>query len=146
MKRLLAIVVLLFGWAAHGAAAAVESVGHITSDDAVAIRAVVQSQLNALADDDANAAFELTTPTKRTLFSSAEEFLRMVKEQYTPIYRPQLALFSSPQVVDGNAVQVVRVTDDERHVWIAIFWMERGDDTNWKIDGCQLFRTSSISI
>jgi hypothetical protein len=146
MKRLFAIVILLSGLLARDAVTAAEPVTRITSADAAAIHAVVQSQLEALADDDATAAFELATPTKRTLFGSAENFLRMLKEQYSPIYRPQLALFSAPQLVDGNAIQVVRVTDDQRHVWIAIFWMERGEDTGWKIDGCQLFRTSTISI
>jgi hypothetical protein len=146
MKRLFGMVVLLFGLLAQGMAFAAQPVGDITSADAAAIHAAVQSQLDALAENDANGAFELTTPTKRTLFGSAENFLRMIKEQYTPIYRPQVALFSSPEVLDGNTIQVVRVTDDERHVWIAIFWMERDDDTSWKIDGCQLFRTQTISI
>jgi hypothetical protein len=146
MKRLLGMVILLFELAASSIAFPAEPVRSITSEDAEAIHAVVQSQLDAFADNDANGAFELTTPTKRTLFGSAENFLRMIKEQYTPIYRPQVALFSRPQVMEGNAVQVVRVTDEERHVWIAMFWMERDDDASWKIDGCQLLQTSSISI
>jgi hypothetical protein len=147
MKRWLGIAILLIGLGAPwGTFGAEQPISDITTADAIAIRAVVQSQLEALAEDDATSAFELTTPTKRMQIGSADNFLRMIKEQYTPIYRPQLALFSKPQVIDGNAIQIVRLTDDNRHVWVAIFWMQQGEDSNWKIDGCQLLETTSLSI
>jgi hypothetical protein len=146
MKRLFAIATLLIGLGAPWGTLGAEPIADITPADAIAIRAVVQSQLEALAEDDATSAFELTTPTKRMQIGSADNFLRMIKEQYTPIYRPRLALFSKPQVIDGNAIQVVRLTDDDRHVWVAIFWMQQEEDSNWKIDGCQLLETSSLSI
>jgi hypothetical protein len=145
MKRLFAIAALMIGFAPRVTTSA-EPVSEITAADATAIRAVVQSQLEALAEDDAASAFELTTPTKRMQIGTADDFLRMIKEQYTPIYRPQLALFSHPQLVDGSAIEVVRLTGDDRHVWVAIFWMQRGDDSSWKIDGCQLLETTSLSI
>ncbi|MEN3291871.1 MAG: hypothetical protein V7642_1124 [Burkholderiales bacterium] len=146
MKRLFAIATLFIGLAAPLRAFGAEPIGEITVEDAAAIRAVVQTQIEALAEDDATGAFELTTPTKRMQIGSADNFLRMIKEQYTPIYRPQLALFSKPQVIDGNAIQVVRLTSDDRHVWVAIFWMQQGEDSYWKIDGCQLLETTSLSI
>ncbi|MEN3290937.1 MAG: hypothetical protein V7642_190 [Burkholderiales bacterium] len=146
MKRVFAIATLLIGLAAPWRSFGAEPISEITVEDAVAIRAVVQSQIEALAADDATSAFELTTPTKRMQIGSADNFLRMIKEQYTPIYRPQLALFSRPQVIDGNAIQVVRLTDDDRHVWVAIFWMQQEEDRDWKIDGCQLLETTSLSI
>jgi hypothetical protein len=146
MKRLYAIAILLIGLGAPLGTLAAEPVGELTPADATAIRTVVQSQLEALAQDDAASAFELTTPNKRMQIGSADDFLRMIKEQYTPIYRPQLALFSNPQVIDGSAIQVVRLTSDDRHVWVAIFWMQQGEDSHWKIDGCQLLETASLSI
>jgi hypothetical protein len=146
MKRLIAIATLLIGLGAPWGILGAEPIGDITTADAIAIHAVVQSQLEALAQDDATSAFELTTPTKRMQIGTADNFLRMIKEQYTPIYRPQLALFSKPQLIDGNAIQVVRLTGDDRHVWVAIFWMQQGEDSNWKIDGCQLLETTSLSI
>lgn len=147
MKRWFAMASLLIGLGASSATLAAEPIGAITTADAIAIRATVESQLDALAEDDATSAFELTSPTKRMQIGSADDFLRMVKEQYTPIYRPQMAIFSAPQVIDGNAIQMVRLTDEERHVWVAIFWMlQQDDDNSWKIDGCQLLETSSISI
>ena len=145
MKRLLAMAGLLLGlglpwWA--GAAA----IDDITPANAIAIHEAVQSQLDALANDDASGAFALATREKRLLIGSPDNFLRLIKEQYNPIYRYQRVLFSTPQLVDGNAIQVVHVTDGESHVWLAIFWMQQEQGKGWKIDGCQLLQTTSVSI
>jgi hypothetical protein len=109
MKRLLVMVGLLVGlglpqWS--GAA----TIDDIRSADTVAIHEAVQSQLGALANDHASGAFEFATREKRLLIGSPDNFLRLVKEQYNPIYRYQRVLFSAPQLVRGNTVQVVCVT------------------------------------
>lgn len=145
MKRLLGIVVLLTGLGTLWGVQADEPEGLLTTADAVAIHKVVQSQLDALANDDAAGAFELTSPAKRTQIGSADNFLRMIKEEYPPIYRPQRAIFSTPQVVHGHPIQIVRLTDGYSHVWVAIFWMKLEEDNSWKIDGCQLLETTSVS-
>ncbi len=145
MKRFLAMAGLLVGllvpcW---GSAAAVEG---ITAADAIAIHEAVQSQLDALSKDDAASAFEQATPEKRMLIGSPDNFLRLMKERYNPIYRHQRVIFSHPEVINGDAIQVVRVTDSESRVWLAIFWMQQEEDSSWKIDGCQLLETTSVSI
>jgi hypothetical protein len=99
-----------------------------------------------LANDHASGAFEFATREKRLLIGSPDNFLRLVKEQYNPIYRYQRVLFSAPQLVRGNTVQVVCVTDSESHVWLAIFQMQQEQGKSWKIDGCQLLQTTSISV
>jgi hypothetical protein len=38
------------------------------------------------------------------------------------------------------------LTDRENIVWIAIYEMEQEADGSWKIDGCSLFETTSVSI
>lgn len=145
MKRLLAMAWLLAGLGTPclSSAAAVEE---IPVADAVAIHEAVQSQLDALSNDDAAGAFELATPEKRLLIGSPDNFLRLIKEQYNPIYRYQRVLFSKPQIIDGDAIQMVHVTDGDSHVWLAIFWMQQEKDRSWKIDGCQLLQTTSVSV
>lgn len=145
MKRLLAAAALLAGLAGPWwtSAAAIDG---ITTADAIAIHEVVQSQLEAFSNDDAAGAFELATPEKRMLIGSPDNFLRLIKEEYNPIYRYQRVIFSTPQVVDGDAIQIVRVTDGNSRVWLAIFWMQQEEDSSWKIDGCHLLETTSISI
>lgn len=144
MKRLLAVASLLAGlslpcWSA-------ESIGNITTADAIAIQEAVQSQLDALANDDAAGAFELASSEKRLLIGSPDKFLRLIKEEYNPIYHYQRAIFSRPEVIEGDAIQVVRVTDTTSHVWVAIFSMQQEENSSWKIDGCQLLETTSVSI
>lgn len=123
-----------------------QAIDDITAADAMAIHEVVQSQLEALSNDDAAGAFELATPEKRMLLGSPDNFLRLIKEEYNPIYRYQRVIFSRPEVVDGDAAQMVRVTDGYSRVWVAIFWMLQDDNGNWRIDGCQLLETTSVSV
>ena len=146
MRRLLAVITTLL--IVFGAAAPVchaDSASEISADDAIEIHATVQSQLDALANDDAVSAFQLTTAAKRMQIGTPDNFLRMIKEDYGPIYRHLVVIFFEPQVIDGDAVQVVRVTGSDSHVWVAVFWMQQEEDSSWKIDGCQLIETTSVS-
>lgn len=145
MKRLLILAGLLVGLSSTWCTNAV-AVDAITTADAIAIRETVQSQLDAFSNDDAASAFELATSEKRMLIGSADNFLRLIKEQYNPIYRYQRVIFSQPEVVNGDAIQVVRVTDSDSRVWLAIFWMQQEEGSSWKIDGCQLLETTSVSV
>jgi hypothetical protein len=145
MKRLLATATLVVGLAGPWWTSA-SAIDDITTADAIAIHEVVQSQLEALSNDDAASAFELATPEKRMLIGSPDNFLRIIKEQYNPIYRFQRVIFSKPEVVDGDALQIVRVTDGYSRVWVAVFSMQQGEDNVWRIDGCQLLETTSVSI
>jgi len=145
MKRLLVTATLLAGLAGPWWTSAV-ALDAITTADAIAIHDAVQRQLDALANDDADRAFELATPEKRMLIGTPDRFLQMIKEQYNPIYRYERVIFSSPEVVEGNAIQIVRVTDNDSKVWVAVFWMKEAEDSRWQIDGCQLMETTSVSI
>lgn len=144
MKRLLATATLLLGLAGPWGTPAL-ALDAITTADAIAIHEAVQSQLEALANDDADGAFSQATLQKRMLFGSPDNFLRLIKEEYTPIYRPLGFIFSTPEVIRGEAVQIVRVTDGSSKVWVAVFWMLQEEDSSWKIDGCQLLETTSVS-
>lgn len=144
MKRWLVTAGLLIGLCGPWASAS--AIDAITTADAIAIHDAVRTQMHALSVDDASGAFALTTQEKRHLIGSPDNFLRMMKEEYNPLYRHQGAIFSSPEVVDGDAVQVVRVTDGYGKVWLAVFWMLQEADGSWKIDGCHLLGTSTVSI
>lgn len=143
MKRWLVTAGLLMALCGPWTTAA--AIDAITTADAIAIHEAVRTQVEALSKDDASGAFELTTQEKRILIGSPDNFLRMMKEEYTPIYQHRSLIFSSPEVVDGDAVQVVRVTDGAGKVWLAVFWMLQEEDGSWKIDGCHLLGTNTIS-
>lgn len=141
MKRWLAVASVALALA--GPARGVES---LTYADVVAIRGAVQLQLDALEHDDADRAFDLATPERRMIIGSPDNFLRMIKDQYNPIYRHRSVVFQTPEIIEGDAIQTVRITDGEGSVWVAVFWMQQGDDKTWKIDGCELLQTTSVAI
>jgi hypothetical protein len=130
---------IVFCWMSVAAAVSMDVV------DAKAISTVVQKQLDAFANDDAKSAFALSGAATQIQIGSPDNFLRLIKKYYYPIYRHQVAYLLMPEIIDGNIIQVVRLTDHNNHVWVAIYRMQRAADGNWKIDGCQLLETTSIS-
>ncbi|MDB5824712.1 MAG: hypothetical protein JWR21_3416 [Herminiimonas sp.] len=118
----------------------------VSNTDARAIQDVVQSQLDALSEDDAGRAFSLATEHMRSLIGTPERFLQMIKDQYPPVYRNRLALFSPPERIDGHTVIIVRLTDKDNLVWLAVYEMTRDADGIWKIEGCNLVETATVSI
>lgn len=147
MKRFLAMLALLFSLGGMAQAQGpATGIGGITTADAIAIHEVVQAQLEALANDDAAAAFEQATLEKRMLIGSPDNFMRLIRELYEPIYRYKHLIYFRPEVVHGTAVQMVRVTDRQSKVWVAIFWMQQDENLQWKIDGCHLLETATLSV
>lgn len=118
----------------------------LPNDDARSIQAAVRGQLQALAQDDAESAFALSTPSIRSQMGSPENFLRVIKEEYSPMYRHLIVIFSAPENLGDSIIQIVRLTDRESRVWMAIYSMQRDAVGSWKIDGCQLLETDSVSI
>lgn len=146
MKHLMVVTSLLLGLLMPAWTTGAAVTEEISADDAIAIHVAVQTQLDAFAEDDAASAFELATSDTQTKIGSADNFLHLVKKHYNPIYRHQIVIFSRPEVIEGETIQLVRVTDRDSHVWLALYHMQRETDGRWKIDGCQLFETTSISI
>jgi hypothetical protein len=142
-RRFFAMLALLAGLAFPMSYATADE---LTQEDRVAIRGVVQLQLEALADDDADTAFALATADTRSKLGDPYTFLQIIKDEFRPIYRHRRALFSRPETVDGHALQIVRLTDRDNLVWVAIYQMQREMDGSWKIADCQLLETNAISV
>ncbi len=114
----------------------------VSPEDAKAVRAVIEAQLDAFQRDDAARAFALATPGIRKTFRTAENFLEMVRASYAVVYRPKDVIFETARIIEGQLVQPVRLTDAEGRGWIAIYPMQRQPDGNWRTNGCQLSRLS----
>jgi hypothetical protein len=101
------------------------------------VREVVQSQLQALAAQDAHKAFDLADPVLRTRFASPDEFLSNVREQYPMMLaQPASVLFLKPHSDGSTAMQKVRVTDAEGSNWVVTYLLNRQQDNQWRIRGC----------
>lgn len=117
-----------------GAALATE----VPPADAEQVRSVIQAQLDAFADDDADRAFDYAAPSIRNMFGDPERFMAMVRTGYAVVYRPASVNFLPPEV-DGKAVvQAVRMADAAGALWLVIYLVERQDDGTWRIGGCQV--------
>jgi DNA-binding transcriptional LysR family regulator len=112
----------------------------VPPEDARAVRAVIEEQLEAFRRDDAARAFSLATPGIRATFGDAETFMDMVRRSYAVVYRPSSVAFDAPLVIGGELVQPVRLTDSEGRAWLAIYPMQRQPDGSWRTNGCQLTR------
>jgi hypothetical protein len=110
------------------------------------VREVVQAQIDAFLHDDAQRAFELATPGIRQTFGTAENFLEMVRNSYAVVYRPKSVVFEAPQLVDGQVIQPVRLSDTEGRGWIAVYPMQRQPDGSWRTNGCQLARLAGTQV
>ena len=132
------LALMLLGWA--GATPA--QVQSVSVADATAIRAVVEAQLDAFAQDDAGKAFALAAPQIQMMFGNAQTFMRMVKTGYPAVYRPASVIFLKPEVIDGDTIQLVQLSDQEGVVWIAAYRMQRQNDKQWRINGCELEKSA----
>lgn len=132
------LLLLLLGFAAPLRAQVVSEA------DRVAIRGVIQAQMDAFARDDAPTAFGFATPALQTQFGSASRFLALVREAYAPVYRPGSVWFGALKASDGLPLQMVHVTDRNGAPVLAVYLMERQKDGGWRIAGCRLLQDPGL--
>ena len=140
--RLAALACMALLWASGALAAQGEGV---SKADARAIQVTVQSQFDAFARDDAVAAFALASSATRAQFGTPDKFMAVVRERYQAVYRHRVAFFTDAERVAGGVVQSVRLTDAADRVWVALYRLAREADGKWRILGCELLETTSVS-
>ena len=126
-----------------GLLAAADQPQGISDADAAAIRAVIERQLAAFAEDDAETAFGLASPEIRQMFSTARNFMTMVQAEYAVVYRPASTMFADVRQADGRILQFVEMTDADGQMWHAIYHVARQDDGTWLVAGCILIRADA---
>src|SRR5262249_51186026 len=67
-----------------------------------AIRRVIESQVEAFRRDDAATAFSYAAPAIQDMFGTPENFLRMVRELYAPLYHSRAIRFAETTIVAGE--------------------------------------------
>jgi len=110
----------------------------LTGEDLVAIRAVINRQIDAFRRDDAREAFALVSPDVQETFGTPERFLDTVRVSYRAVYRPATVVFLDLAVMGRDAVQRVQLTDRTGTVWVAYYAMQRQRDGSWRTNGCHL--------
>jgi hypothetical protein len=117
-----------------------------TNLDRATIRSIVERQLLAFQNDDAVTAFKFASPGIQSQFGTPENFIRMVKTAYPPVYRPRSVLFEDLVVVEGVLAQPVLLLDSEGTPRMAVYLLEKQPEGNWKINGCYLVPVDRESL
>jgi Domain of unknown function (DUF4864) len=110
-------------------------------DDVATARSIIRSQVEALARDDAAAAYSYAAPGIRERFPQAEIFLSIVRNSYAPVYRHKSFEFGEARAADGKVAQQVHIVDGDGVPWEALYTLEQQDDGSLKISGCMLIKS-----
>ena len=116
--------------------AATGGAAELPEAQAKAVRAVVEAQLDALANGDAERAFSYAAPSIHTMFGNAPTFMAMVQGQYGMLVKPESVLFLLPEMAQGQAIQAVLLRDSMGRLWRATYRLEPTADAGWRINGC----------
>jgi len=108
--------------------------------DRAAVRLVIEKQLAAFADDEAERAFAFASPKIQEMFITARNFMDMVRIAYPVVYRPVGLSFQVPYLDGGEVWQVVEMRDAAGMDWTALYTLLRQADGVWRINGCVLRR------
>jgi hypothetical protein len=113
--------------------------GMLAAADRAAIRLVIERQLQAFRDDDAVGAFAVASPEIQAKYRTPENFLRIVKRFYQPVYRPRHeGGFTKPYIIDGQLTQPVLLVGPDGEFYLALYVMQKQPDGRWTIAGCSL--------
>jgi hypothetical protein len=114
------------------------SAGPLSDAEAKEIQGVIVTQLEAFAEDDAERAFQTTTPSVREAIGNSGRFLAMVRGAYPMVYQHASVTFHKPEQEDGTVLQLVEITDTDSKSWLALFALEQQPDASWRISGCMV--------
>ena len=108
--------------------------------DRAAVRLVIEKQLAAFAEDEAERAFAFASPKIQEMFITARNFMDMVRISYPVVYRPASLSFQVPYLDGGEVWQVAEMRDAAGMDWTALYTLLRQADGVWRINGCVLRR------
>jgi hypothetical protein len=138
MMRLVHVLGLLLLFAAPSAVRSAAADTDLPAVDRQAIRTVIEQQIAAFRHDDGVAAFAFAAPRIREQFVTPDNFMRMVREGYQPVYRPREVSFGALAITEGRLVQRVLLVGPDGVPVTALYFMEQQPDGSWKISGCVL--------
>lgn len=110
------------------------------------VRALIERQLEAFAEDDAAGAYDLAAPEIKALFPDSDSFMAMVRDNYAPVYRHRDVEFGAFSDRGDKIQQALTIVDNDNEVWTAIYLLEKQPGGFWRISGCVLTRSTDTSL
>lgn len=118
----------------------------IAAADSRAVRAVVEAQLKAFAEDRAEQAFSYAAPAIREQFGDAKVFMAMVRQSYAMLIRPGALSYFRPEGTGGVITQGLQFRDADGRLWRAVYELQRQPDKRWRISACVVRPADESSI
>jgi len=117
----------------------------LAQEPVVAAQAVIASQIKALIEGDADAAYALASPAIQSLYPDKGRFLTMVQKEYEPVYHAGTYAFGrSKQIGAGEVVlQEVLINSKQGADWTAIYEMRLMEDGSYKVNGVRMVRNTA---
>ena len=110
----------------------------MTTQPSADIRTVIEAQLNAFSLGDAEAAFNAVSLEVKKNYKTANSFMSMVLNNYTPLFFAKKWRFDQLISEDEGSVQVLYVNDPMGNDWVALYKMVKGQNGTWKIDNVNM--------
>ncbi len=118
----------------------------VTDNDLAAIRSVISGQLEAFQKDNATGAFSFASPEIQVTFCTPDNFMRMVRTAYQPVYRPRSVMFEDITTIQGFPAQKVLLLNEDGRLVRALYLMQKQSDGSWRIAGCYLVPVEGETI
>lgn len=110
----------------------------VTDEIETATQAVIADQISAFQDGDYDRAFSHAAPTIKQIFKNTDNFIRMVRGGYQPLYDPDNYIFGRNFNLDGTIHQELIATDQKGKQWQAVYTLKQMPDGSWKITGVKI--------
>lgn len=116
------------------------------NDPGLAIRRVIEQQLDAIRKDDAERALSFASPTIRTAFRDATTFMALLAKEYAPIIRWDKATFLDLRNKDDHYVQRVKLIDKKGKAAVANYALIKADTGEWVVAGVAIEDSDTANI
>lgn len=108
-------------------------------------QAIIDGQLRAFLDGDAELAYSFAAPIIRLKFKNSQEFMTMVKNYYGPVYNPKQYYFIDAKYFEGSIYHNLQIISQENTSFLATYSLIK-EGSEWKISGCALYPFKKESI
>ena len=112
----------------------------LTTSERETFQKIIQAQLGAFKRDDGSEAFSYASPSVRKFFRNVDNFMAMVKNRYSAVYRSKVVNFGEILNVGGEPVQRVFIVGEDGKQMVAAYVMQKQPSGDWKINGVFMFR------
>ncbi|MBD8554601.1 DUF4864 domain-containing protein [Rhizobium sp. CFBP 8762] len=119
----------------------------LRAEDAVKMaQKVIESQIAAFLNEDADAAYERASPAIKKKFPDKAVFFEMVRRDYTAVYQPGNFTFGTSQV-DGDVVlQEVRISAPDGQEWVAVYQLVKEGNQPFTINGVRMMKAQGTAL